>query len=72
MVDRSGFAQVNLWLTKKVDDASRVRQALEQSLGFPLKFDEHNGQNSQDNFEEDQDISQEDLEGMADGREWTF
>src|SRR5436190_7698422 len=40
VVDRNGFAKVNLWLPAKLDDPSRLQRALMQAVNFPMKFDE--------------------------------
>jgi Zn-dependent protease with chaperone function len=65
MVDRNGFAQVTLWLTTKLDDPGRVRQALQQSLTFPITFDERANPAAQDDF-------QKSLDDMTADVSWTF
>ena len=65
IVDRDGFARVHLWLTAKLDDPTKMRQALTQSLNFPVTFEE-----KAENVSEDDDAAS--LDDVAGGTPWTF
>lgn len=64
IVDRNGFARVQLWLGARLDDPTKMRQALVRSLNFPVKFDEKSANDS----EEDALAS---LDEVAVGAPWT-
>jgi STE24 endopeptidase len=69
VVERNGFARVTVWLPARLDDPIKFRQAIRQSVSFPIKFDDSSAESSKQISDDDE---LESLEEVTGSREWTF